>query len=69
MTSKKTTGGNKLNVGWQYGKMLIRIQEEFSASIFRKLSVEAFTVSSIIWLALERCLDISSIFIWMLIRI
>jgi hypothetical protein len=60
MTSKKTTGGNRLNVGWQYGKMLIRIQEEFSASIFRKLSVEAFTVSSIIWLALERMLSHAS---------
>jgi hypothetical protein len=49
--------------------MLKRIQEEFSASLFRNLSVEAFTVLSIIWLALERCLDIFSIFIWMLIRI
>uniref|UniRef100_A0A3N7G5R4 Uncharacterized protein n=1 Tax=Populus trichocarpa TaxID=3694 RepID=A0A3N7G5R4_POPTR len=40
--------------------MLIRIQEECSASIVRKLSVEVFTVSSIIWLALERMLSHAS---------
>jgi hypothetical protein len=40
--------------------MLIRIQEEFSASIVRKLSVEAFIVSSIIWLALEKMLSPAS---------
>jgi len=38
--------------------MLIRIQEECSASIVRKLSVEAFTVSSIIVMILMNVLGI-----------
>jgi hypothetical protein len=37
--------------------MLIRIQEKFSASIVRNFSVEAFIVSNIIWLVLERMLS------------
>jgi hypothetical protein len=36
---------------------LIRTQENFSASIVRKLSIEAFTISNIIWLALVRMLS------------
>jgi hypothetical protein len=36
--------------------MLIKIQEEFSASIVRKFLVETFIVSSIILLALEMML-------------
>jgi hypothetical protein len=40
--------------------MVTRIQKECSASFVRKLLVEAFTVSGIIWLALERMLSHAS---------